>query len=99
MFHAELKHSPNCGGDHRSYLDHLAGSVVQSSLSHLFLDSDLAAEAEAIKLIIELCEKYNVRCHIVHLSGADSVAIVREARLRGLPITAETCPHYLTIGM
>jgi allantoinase len=36
--------------------------------------------------------------HIVHLSSADGLAAVREARARGLPITCETCPHYLTFA-
>jgi len=86
MFHAELKHGAACDSDHRNYLNHLA-------------EADLNAEPEAVKLIIELCEKYQVRCHIVHLSNGDSITLVREARARGLPLTAETCPHYLTIGM
>jgi allantoinase len=34
--------------------------------------------------------------HIVHLSSASSLDVVRTARARGLPLTVETCPHYLT---
>eukprot|EP00698_Gefionella_okellyi_P013037 TRINITY_DN3540_c0_g2_i1.p1 TRINITY_DN3540_c0_g2~~TRINITY_DN3540_c0_g2_i1.p1 ORF type:complete len:458 (+),score=97.55 TRINITY_DN3540_c0_g2_i1:74-1447(+) len=86
MFHAELKNGDEaCCGDHRNYMDHLASS-------------DVVAEGAAVKLIIELCEQYNVRCHIVHLSGSDAVPLVREAKARGLPLTAETCPHYLTLA-
>jgi allantoinase len=36
--------------------------------------------------------------HIVHLSSATSLEIVRTARARGLPLTVETCPHYLTFA-
>jgi hypothetical protein len=36
--------------------------------------------------------------HIVHLSSASSLDIVRTARARGLPLTVETCPHYLTFA-
>jgi allantoinase len=35
----------------------------------------------------------------VHLSCAESVEIIAAAKSRGLPITAETCPHYLALGM
>jgi allantoinase len=36
--------------------------------------------------------------HIVHLSSADALEILRKARAEGLPISAETCPHYLTFS-
>jgi allantoinase len=35
--------------------------------------------------------------HIVHLSAASSIPLLREARQEGLPITVETCPHYLCL--
>jgi dihydroorotase len=37
------------------------------------------------------------KVHLAHLSAAGSVALVRQARERGLPVTAEVCPHHLTI--
>ncbi|GEM_PF-36399 len=55
-----------------------------------------AAEQEAIELMIRLCREFRTRVHIVHLSSADAVPALRDARLEGLPITVETCPHYLT---
>jgi allantoinase len=54
-----------------------------------------AAEVEAIRWMIELSRKYRCRVHIVHLSSADALADLRAARAEGLPITVETCPHYL----
>jgi allantoinase len=36
--------------------------------------------------------------HVVHLSSAESLDTVRAARARGLPLTVETCPHYLTFS-
>ena len=54
-----------------------------------------AAEHEAIALLIRLCEETGCRVHVVHLSSADAVPMLREARARGLPLTVETCPHYL----
>jgi allantoinase len=54
-----------------------------------------AAEVEAIRLMIELCRKHKCRVHIVHLSSAEALPDLRTARAEGLPITVETCPHYL----
>lgn len=52
-------------------------------------------EDDAIALIIQLCEEYRVKTHIVHLSSSDSIDQIRKAQQKGLPITAETCTHYL----
>ena len=54
-----------------------------------------AAEVEAIRLMIELCRKYKCRVHIVHLSSVEALPDLKAARAEGLPITVETCPHYL----
>ncbi len=53
------------------------------------------AEIEAIRMMIELCRRYQFRLHIVHLSTALALDDLRAARAEGLPITVETCPHYL----
>jgi allantoinase len=53
------------------------------------------AELEAIRLMIRLCREYGFHLHIVHLSTALAVEELRAARAEGLPITVETCPHYL----
>ena len=53
------------------------------------------AELEAIRLMIRLCHQYRFRLHIVHLSTSLALEELRAARAEGLPITVETCPHYL----
>jgi allantoinase len=53
------------------------------------------AELQAIRLMIRLCREYRFRLHIVHLSTALALDDLRAARAEGLPITVETCPHYL----
>ncbi len=53
------------------------------------------AELEAIRLMIRLCRQYSFRLHIVHLSTAMALEEIKAARDEGLPITVETCPHYL----
>jgi allantoinase len=52
-------------------------------------------EDKAIALMIRLCEDYNCRTHIVHLSSADSIEPIAEAKQKGLPLTVETGQHYL----
>ena len=54
-----------------------------------------AAEVEAIRMMIELARVHQCHVHIVHLSSAESLSCLRAARAEGLPITVETCPHYL----
>lgn len=55
-------------------------------------------ENDAIALVKRLCQEYNCRVHIVHLSSAEALPIVVEAKSQQLPFTAETCPHYLTFA-
>ena len=57
-----------------------------------------AAEDEAVALMIGLCRETGAAVHIVHHSSADSLDLLRSARAEGLPITVETCPHYLTLA-
>jgi allantoinase len=58
----------------------------------------VAAERAAITLLAELMARTPTPVHIVHLSSASSLDLVRTARERGLPLTVETCPHYLTFA-
>ena len=56
-------------------------------------------EVDAIQLITDLQRQYpSLRCHVVHLSAADALKIVREAKAAGLKLTAETCFHYLCLS-
>ena len=55
-----------------------------------------ASENEAIALMVDLCRVTGARVHIVHHSSADALPLLRAARAEGLPLTVETCPHYLT---
>ena len=52
-------------------------------------------EDDAIALMIRLCEEFNCRTHIVHLSSADSLEQIAKAKQKGLPLTVETSQHYL----
>ncbi|MBI4057152.1 MAG: allantoinase AllB [Elusimicrobia bacterium] len=55
-------------------------------------------EDAAIRLLIDLCRKYRSPIHIVHLSWAGALPLIAQARKEGLPLTVETCPHYLSFS-
>lgn len=54
-------------------------------------------EDAAIALLIRLCRTTRCPVHIVHLSSARSLPQLRVAKEEGLPVTVETCPHYLCL--
>jgi len=56
------------------------------------------AEDKAIELLVELAREYRTPVHVVHLASADALPALRAARASGLPLTVETCPHYLTFA-
>jgi len=63
-----------------------------------YLDSrPIAAELEAIRCAIEIAGETGCRLHIVHVSCGDGIALVADARTRGVDVTCETCPHYLVL--
>jgi dihydropyrimidinase len=75
----------------------IADCVAAGNLSpyaHLLSRSPLA-EADAVRSICDLAADADVPVYIVHVSSADGAAVVRERRLRGERVYAETCTHYL----
>jgi dihydropyrimidinase len=57
------------------------------------------AEAEAVGRAVALAEMAGAPVYIVHLSCNEALEKVREARDRGLPVYAETCPQYLYLSL
>jgi allantoinase len=56
------------------------------------------AEIVAVARVIEAARTTGARVHIAHLSSADALPIIAAARREGVPITVETCPHYLVFA-
>ncbi|HET6514667.1 MAG TPA: dihydroorotase [Thermodesulfovibrionales bacterium] len=56
-----------------------------------------AAEEVMISRDIALAELTGGRLHIAHVSTRGSVRLIRQAKERGIPVTAETCPHYFSL--
>jgi allantoinase len=91
LVHCELpdNHKPQTINDKRSYNNYLKSRPPKW-------------EDDAIALMIRLCEEFNCRVHIVHLSSADSIGQIKRVRQKGLsndrqglPLTVETAQHYL----
>ena len=89
LFHAELDSS------------HSASTtlVPDPTLYSTFLESRPdALEVAAIEFIISMNKEHpSLRTHIVHLSSAAALPLIRDAKAAGLPLTVETCFHYLCL--
>ncbi|MEP6746170.1 MAG: allantoinase AllB [Bacteroidota bacterium] len=84
LVHCELS-------DNKKYSAHSNPSSYPEYLS----SRPRAWEDNAINLMIRLCEEYNCRVHIVHLSSSNSIEPIKKAKEKGLPLTVETAQHYL----
>jgi allantoinase len=80
-------------------LDLGAASSTPDPRTYLgYLESRPTAwEDAAIEMLIELSRQTGCHVHVVHLSAASSLPALRAAKREGLPITVETCPHYLCL--
>src|SRR5882672_667662 len=75
------------------------GVMNEGRLAALLGLKGIPKQAEYIMVArdIALCELTGGNLHLAHMSTKESVALVRQAKKRGLPVTAETCPHYFTL--
>ncbi len=85
LVHAELTCEMPPLANPRRYADYLASRPPDF-------------EQRAIEMIIDLVRETGCRTHIVHLADADSLSLIIAAKGDGLPLTVETCPHYLTFA-
>jgi allantoinase len=58
----------------------------------------ILAEKAAIQLCIACSEETGARFHAVHVSSGAGAELIREGKMKGLSVTAETCPHYLVLN-
>ncbi|HSI93246.1 MAG TPA: allantoinase AllB [Jiangellaceae bacterium] len=57
-----------------------------------------AAEEAAVVRLVEAARRTGATVHVLHVSAAEVLPLVDAARADGVPITAETCPHYLSLA-
>ncbi|UOQ48926.1 allantoinase AllB [Gracilibacillus caseinilyticus] len=56
------------------------------------------AEALTVSKGIQMAKAAGVRFHVLHVSSEEGLDLVRDAQIKGLPVTVETCPHYLFLS-
>ncbi|ORZ01577.1 allantoinase [Syncephalastrum racemosum] len=99
LFHAEME-GGCCNGNGKQHEESHLDSRTYAS----FLNSrPQSLETNAIEMIIRLTREYHqqgksVRTHIVHLSASDAIPAIQAAKKEGLPLTVETCFHYLNFS-
>jgi allantoinase len=57
-----------------------------------------AAEVSAVAAVVEAARRTGCRTHVVHVSTARALPVLSGAHAAGVPVTAETCPHYLALS-
>jgi allantoinase len=88
LVHAELPHPIE------SATEQLGTADWRCYSTYLYSRPD-ESELTAIQLMLSLCREYGFRLHIVHLATAKALEMLDSARAEGLPVSVETCPHYL----
>lgn len=72
----------------------------ESDSPQAYADSRPAAcEVEAVRRLIDHCRSFMTRLHVVHLASGEALGLLARARVEGVPISAETCPHYLLLNV
>jgi allantoinase len=69
----------------------------RTSMRDYLASRPVAAETAAIAQAVALAEATGCALHVVHVSTGRGVALVAQARARGVDVTCETCPHYLVL--
>jgi dihydroorotase len=85
---------------HEEVLELTSGGVMHEGLVSLVLGlkgMPAAGEEVMIGRDIALAEVTGGRLHVMHVSTAGGVALIRAAKARGLAVTAEACPHHFTL--
>ena len=82
---------------HAEDADELGTPAGDSTSYRDFLDSRPdASELAAVNEVVDASRRTGCRTHVVHVSTALALPVLADARTAGVPVTAETCPHYLT---
>jgi allantoinase len=77
---------------------HLAAHAGGADYAAYLASRPDEAEAAAVARVIDVARRTGIRAHIVHVSSARVLPLLRAAQAAGVRITAETCPHYLTLA-
>ena len=101
LVHAELnpQSHPHSGlRELQAALSLSKGAMRDPQYATYLASRPASMELDAIRLMVRLAEEFKARVHIVHVSSAEGVEAIAGAKAAWAPITAETCPHYLTFA-
>ncbi len=76
-------------------LTHTMRSAGKNEPADYAASRPVEVEVSAVAAMRELCRQIGARVHIVHVASGDAADLVAKAREEGLPMSAETCPHFL----
>ncbi|MDI6101508.1 allantoinase AllB [Actinoplanes sp. NEAU-A12] len=77
--------------------DHLRDAASSAAYADFLASRPQDAEHAAVATAIAVARAAGRRVHILHLSAASALPLIARARADGVRVTAETCPHYLTL--
>ncbi|GAA2705151.1 allantoinase AllB [Actinoplanes palleronii] len=77
--------------------DHLHDAASSATYADFLSSRPADAEHAAVATAIEVARAAGRRVHILHLSSASALPLIAKAKAEGVRVTAETCPHYLTL--
>ncbi|GAA0574270.1 allantoinase AllB [Paractinoplanes ferrugineus] len=77
--------------------DHLHDAVPSAAYTDFLASRPAEAEHAAIATAISAARAAGRRVHILHLSAAGALPLIAAAKADGVRVSAETCPHYLTL--
>ncbi|KAG8946037.1 hypothetical protein FRC04_012156 [Tulasnella sp. 424] len=95
LYHAELEGK---GDAAKERMDSVSDKDP-ASYSTFLASRPPSLELDAIELVISLHRRFsNLRGHVVHLSAAEALPVLRQAKAAGVNLTVETCFHYLCLN-
>ncbi len=95
LAHAELQ-GPIDEAAHALEAALASGALSRRSYRFHLESRPKASENAAVELMVRMCRARGGPVHIVHHSSSEALALLEDARDDGLPLTVETCPHYLS---
>ena len=77
--------------------DHLRPAPSSAAYRDFLASRPPVAESAAVAALVGAARAAGARVHILHLSAAEALPVIAAAQAQGVRVTAETCPHYLTL--
>ncbi|MEU4688449.1 allantoinase AllB [Actinoplanes sp. NPDC023714] len=77
--------------------EHLREAASSAAYADFLASRPAGAEHAAVATAVAVARRAGRRVHILHLSAASALPLIAAARAEGVRVTAETCPHYLTL--